>query len=237
MLFFQPEHAMPMNKRKIFDFLRDLQANNSKEWMDENRDRYEEAKEIWCDEIQLYLNRLSKFNMQFSHLKPKQTIMRINNNLLYKPNAPVYKDYFAFDPKKGKNRTSFYLHISPNGSFIAGGLYHPSNDLLKKVRAAIDYNGEEFLKIVSAKPFQTYFGGLAPDEDQLVTAPQGYSQEHKHIELLRRKNFTVIRDVTQKEVLDQDFVDEVEKAFAIMLPMNSYLDKALKFEASPASTL
>lgn len=26
-----------MNKRKIYDFLRDLRENNAKDWMDENR--------------------------------------------------------------------------------------------------------------------------------------------------------------------------------------------------------
>ena len=30
-----------MSKRKIYEFLRDLSENNSKRWMDANRDRYE----------------------------------------------------------------------------------------------------------------------------------------------------------------------------------------------------
>lgn len=216
-----------MSKHKIFNFLTDLEANNSKEWMDANRARYEEAKDIWCDEIQLYLDRLAPYNPDFELLRPRDTIMRINNNLVYKPNQPVYKDSFGFDPKKGRMQSSFYLHISPNGSFLAGGLYHPPTPVLKAVRAAIDYNGGELWNIISREEFIDYFGGLSPDPDALKTAPKGYDQEHTHIKLLRRKNFTVFRDVTKEEFLSETFVDEVEKAFVLMKPFNEYLDQAI----------
>lgn len=33
------------NKKAILDFLKDLSKNNSKEWMDDNRDRYVLAKD------------------------------------------------------------------------------------------------------------------------------------------------------------------------------------------------
>ncbi|WP_235297394.1 DUF2461 domain-containing protein [Portibacter marinus] len=219
-----------MNNRKIFDFLRDLQENNSKEWMDENRDRYHEAKEIWIDQCAAILDRLAKIDPKYGKIEPKSTIMRINNNRMFHPDRPVYKDNFAFSPGEMSD-PALYVHVSPNGSFMGGGLHHPDNKTLKKIRAAIDYDGEELLKILQEDKFQQFYGGLSEDPDQLKTSPRGYSEDHQHIELLRRKNFTAIHSLTQKEVNGSDFTDIVERGFKIIQPFNAYLKKAIDFEA------
>ena len=44
------------------------------------------------------------------------------------------------------------------------------------------------------------FGDLV-DDNPLKTAPKGFSQEHTHIDLLRRKSFAVTVQLTQKEVM------------------------------------
>jgi uncharacterized protein (TIGR02453 family) len=219
-----------MSKRKIYDFLSDLRENNSKDWMDENRERYHEAKDIWLESVAIYLDRLKQYDPEIAALKPKQCIMRINNNNVFHPNKPTYKDSFGFDPYKGRGRVSFYLHLSPSGSFIAGGLYHPSSNQLKKMRAAIDYDGQELLDIVNNKQFNDFFGGFAETEDALKTSPQGYNQDHEHIELLRLKNYVIVREVTQKEVLADDFVDTLELAYKLMQPFNEYLRRGVEFE-------
>lgn len=219
-----------MSRRKVYDFLSDLTDNNSKEWMDENRDRYHDAKDIWLSTIQDILDRLSKHNSYFETVNPKKTIMRINNNRMFHPDRPVYKDNFAFSPGK-KEDPAFYLHVSPSDSFVGGGLYHPENAMLKRIRAAIDYDARELLDIVEAKGFQQVFGGLDDDPDALKTSPQGYTQEHPHIELLRKKNFTALLPLTQKEVIDDSFIDRVEEAYTTIRPLNDWLKKALSVEA------
>jgi uncharacterized protein (TIGR02453 family) len=219
-----------MSKRKIYDFLRDLSDNNSKEWMDDNRARYHEAKDIWLQEIEQILHRLAKYNPKMDKLNPKKTIFRIVNNRMFHPDRPVYKDNFAFSPS-AKEDPSFYVHLSPKESFVGGGYYRPSNDQLKKIRAAIDYDGEEFLKIVNKQSFLDFYGGLSEDAEKLKTSPRDYSVDHRHIELLRRKNFVAIRPLTQKEVISDDFIDILENAFVELQPMNAYLKRAVDFEA------
>lgn len=175
-----------MNKRKIYQFLRDLTENNSKEWMDEHRNRYHEAKEIWLNEIGHILERLSKYDLRYTKIQPRECIMRINNNRMFHPDRPVYKDNFAFSPPS-EGATALYVHVSPSESFLGGGMYRPDNDTLKKIRGAIDYDGENLIKIVDSKSFRDFFGGLSSDPDQLKTSPKGYDQDHRHIEFLRRK--------------------------------------------------
>lgn len=218
-----------MSKRQIFDFLRDLRENNSKEWMDEHRQRYHNAKDAWLEEVDRYLKRLSQHDARLEKLKPKECIMRINNNNVFHPDKPTYKDNFGFDPYRGPGQVSFYLHLSPSGSFVAGGLYHPDRDQLKAVREAIDYDGHKLQKLMAKRDFDDYFGGFGETDDALKTSPRDYSIDHEHIEMLRLKSFVVLHDLTQEEIISDDFIDELEKAFVLIQPFNDYLRKAINF--------
>ena len=220
-----------INKEYIFQFLRDLGDNNSKEWMDENKDRYNTAKERWITEVDLILKRLSKHDSYFEQFKPKDTLMRINNNSMYHPDKPIYKDYFSCSPTR-KNDKFSRIHISTgiSWSFLGSGLWKPEKKVLKQVRDAIDYNGDELLDIINHKKFKNFFGGLAEDSGKLKTSPRGYSNDHKHVELLRYNNLTANVKLTQEMVISDGFVDYVEEAFLTLKPLNDFLEKTISVE-------
>jgi uncharacterized protein (TIGR02453 family) len=217
-----------MSKQKVYTFLKDLTENNSKEWMDNNRGRYHEARDIWLDNVEQFLHCIAKHDPRMENIKPKKTIFRINNNRRFHPNKPLYKDNFGFSPFSSEEAT-FYLQISPNNSFIGGGLWHASSEVLKKIRSGIDYDGEELLRITKQKPFVAFFGDLDPDQSALKTAPRGYDPSHKHIELLRRKNFVATKRLTKKEVTSDELVNIVEEAYLALMPLNTYLKKLMDF--------
>lgn len=221
-----------VQKEYIFRFLRDLRNNNSKEWMDENRERYHTAKERWIEEIALILKRLEKHEPKFTGIKPKSTLSRINNNRRFQPDKHVYKDFFTCSPADNGGRlAAVHISIGSDSSFLGGGIYRPGKEMLDKVRAAFDYNGEEFKKIIGAKKFQTFFGGLNDAMDEkLKTSPKGYSTDHPHIDLLRYKSLVASRSLTEEEVCSNSFVDLVEEAYLIVKPMAEYLNKAIAFE-------
>ncbi len=220
-----------VGKEYIFNFLRDLSNNNSKEWMDENRSRYETAKERWIEEVRLLLQRLSKHDSYFDGISPKSTLMRINNDIRFNPNKPIYKDYFTFSPmKKGEPIAKIHLSTGISWSFLGGGLYKPEKAELKKFRDAIDYDGDEFLEIINSKDFQGFFGGLSEDVDKLKTSPQGYPNDHEHIELLRYKSIIAQAKLTQKIVVSDGFVDYVEEAYLKLRPFTDYLIKVISVE-------
>ena len=216
-----------VQKDYIFRFLRDLQNNNSKDWMDANRDRYETAKACWLNEIDKILERLAKHDSGFSQLKPKDAIERINNNLMYHPEKSTYKDHFGCEPNTVKNQGAVYISVGPSNSFIGGGMHNPEKETLDKVRKAIDYDGQILRDIIDSRDIQNYFGGLSNDPKKLKTSPKSYDQNHDHIELLRRKNFTVMKRLTEDDVTGDHFIDLVEEAYLKMKPLNDYLTKAL----------
>lgn len=216
------------SKKYIFSFLEDLSENNSKEWMDENRNRYHRAKDRWLEEVDAILKRLALHDSYFEQFKPKDTIMRINNNRVFHPEKPIYKDYFSCSPTaKGDPVSKIHISAGVSWSFLGGGLWRPDKEILRQVRDAIDYDGEELLDILNTPKFQNLFGGLAEDPDKLKTAPRGYSQDHEHIELLRYNNLTARAELTKEKVQSDHFVDYVEEVYLALKPFNDYLEKAI----------
>ncbi|NEV93544.1 DUF2461 domain-containing protein [Psychroflexus sp. YR1-1] len=216
-----------MNFERLFDFLETLNKNNSKEWMDEHRSFYETVKTDYVNWLEDLDFKLSKVDADYYSSSGKKAINRINNNLLYHPNKPTYKDHFGAGLDKRPKTGDFYIHLGIDEIFVAGGFYKPKSETLKSIREAIDYNGDEFKDILNSKSFQKHFGGLMEDEDQLKTAPKGFSQNHKHIDLLRLKSFAAMKPLERKDVLAEDFKDQVIETYKAMLPFRRYLNKAV----------
>lgn len=224
---FEDSSYLRMSKRIIFDFLRDLAENNSKRWMDANRDRYEEAKEVWILSCKQLIEQLADIDEYYQGMEAKDAIERINNNLLYHPDKPTYKDHFGFSPGEHKG-AGLYVSVSPSYSFIGGGVHNPDNAMLKDIRIAIDKEGDKLQDILDDKNFREFFdGGLEEDPKMLKTSPQGYPTDHPHIDLLRRKNFTVSTRITQKEVLSDDFPAIVGEGYKRMMPLLHFMRGAL----------
>jgi len=219
-----------MSKAKIFSFLHDLAANNSKDWMDANRKRYHEAKQLWLDEIAIVLERLAQHDPSYASIDPKKTITRItNNNRRFNPDLPLYHTHFACAPTFEMSQPTFFMTVGTEESFLGGGTYRPPSKTLKKIREAIDYDGAELRKIVEAKDFQDFYEGIAADEQKLKTSPRGYADDHPQVELLRYKSFTTQRPFTEAEFVRDDFVDLAERAYLAIRPFNEYLRRAVNF--------
>ncbi|WP_408582614.1 DUF2461 family protein, partial [Myroides odoratimimus] len=79
--------------------------------------------------------------------------------------------------------------------------------------------------IIAEEQFQKYFGELQGEE--LKTAPKGFDKEHPAIDLLRKKQYLVMRSFTDKEVLAPSFKEEVIKTFIAMRPLFDYMSDVL----------
>lgn len=215
-------------KEYIFKFLQDLSENNSKDWMDENRVRYIQAKSYWLEEINSILERLSKHDNHFEQFKPKDTIMRINNNRMFNPDLPIYKDHFAFSPMtKSDGYARVFFSFSPRESFIGGGLWRPQKEVLKEVRSSINYEGEELFNAVNNKEFIAFFGSLGIDNQKLKNVPRGYDKEHKYGELLKYKSISAGIIPSKELLLNNELADIIEEVYLKLKPMNDFFHKAL----------
>lgn len=215
-----------MHFPQLYDFLEKLQNNNNKEWMDTHRKEYHRVRDIhisWLDKMN---EKLAAIDPDYFDTPGKKAINRINNNLMFHPNKPVYKDHFGAGLDQKTKQGDYYIEIGLGQNLLAGGFWRPKKVILDSIRDAIDYNGEELKEIIEKPSFVKTFGGLWQD-DELKTAPKGFSRDHPHIDLLRKKTFAVEVTLSRKQILKKDFEEYLIAVYAEMLPFRRYLREAV----------
>lgn len=218
-----------MNLLPILDFLTDLRAHNEKAWMDANKARYHQIRDMWLEATNLLIQELAPLDTMVANLEAKQCVFRINRDIRFSKDKSPYKNnvgaFLAPGGKKG-GYAGYYLHIEPqNRSFVAGGVYQPSSDVLKQVRQEIDYNAKELEQVINAPRFQQVFGGL--QGDRLKKVPRGYDSAHPQAELLKMKSFLVMHHVTDAQVAQKDFLSQTLQIFQAIIPFNQFLNSAI----------
>lgn len=214
-----------MAKKEIFQFLETLRDNNSKEWMDKNRSWYESTKGEVIELFDPILAELKRVDPRIVQPTARKAISRINNNLMFHPDRPTYKDHFGVVFGYGKGLADFYVGLGLRDIEIAGGLWHPDSEKLKKVRLEIDYEGEKLQKIIESKSFQEQFELYR--QDSLKTTPKGYPKDHQYIELLRLKSFAAFRQITRKDVYSSRFPEMVIESYLAIVPMLDFINTAI----------
>lgn len=215
------------NFKNLIHFLKELQKNNNKEWMDDNRKWYKEVRDDFIEWLDKMNAKIAAIDDDYFDTPGKKGINRINNNLMFHPNKPIYKDHFGAGLDKRPNTGDFYIEIGIERSLFAGGLWRPDPKRLHSIREAIDYNGEELVKIMNGPSFKRTFGRLYEDA-KLTHAPKGYSNDHVNIDLLRNKTFAVAHQFSTNEVLQDDFGKKVIAVYTEMMPFRRYLNQAIQ---------
>ncbi|HET6228407.1 MAG TPA: DUF2461 domain-containing protein [Bacteroidia bacterium] len=218
-----------MIQASTLTFLKNLNKHNNKDWFDANRDAYEEAKTNFIEFVEELILGLAKFDPSVKHQEAKKCVFRINRDVRFSKDKSPYKNNFGASISPGGKKAAtpgYYFHLQPGASFLAGGMWQPEPPHLNAIRQEIDYNADEFKKIISSKPFKTYFGGLS-EEDKLKTVPKGYDKAHPQIELLKHKSFIVVHDLADKIVLGKDFQKHCLAVCKAIHPMNVFLRRAI----------
>ncbi|MDX5320520.1 MAG: DUF2461 domain-containing protein [Bacteroidota bacterium] len=212
----------------IIPFLIDLSANNTKEWFTANKKRFEQAKKEVAQLVDTLIQELAKEEPALKDLSAKDCMFRIYRDVRFSKNKEPYKTNMGAVIAPGGRKSSqafYYLHLDPAGCFLAGGRYMPESDEIKNIRQEIDYNLDEFEKILSEASFKKHFKGL-DDNERLKTTPKGYDADNPAIEYLKNKSFTVSYPFEAKAILKKDFVSHCVEVYQSMRPFNAFLNRA-----------
>lgn len=223
-----------MLSKDSLQFLDDLKANNNREWFLENKKRYEIFKKDYHQLVADFLNIMKPLDSTLEMLEVKNCTFRINRDIRFSKDKSPYKDHIGVwlsSGSKGMNRSGYYVHIARTGSFIAGGLYCPEADDLKKVRKEIAYFHEDLEAILKEKSFQKEFGDFDRNEGNVLkNPPRGYEKEHPAIELLKLKSFETSQKFDIEEVTKEDFVSKMTLKLIMLKPLNDFINRALLSE-------
>lgn len=221
-----------MLQSSTLSFLKKLKKNNNKPWFDANKKEYELAKQDFINLVEDTLKELSKKDIRFGELEAKKCIFRINRDVRFSKDKSPYKTNFGASFIIGGKKSplaGFYIHLEPGNSFMGGGLWMPEPESLKKMRQEIDYNFKEFKTIVEGKAFKAHFGSLAM-EDALKNPPKGYDAENPAIEYLKLKHYVTSRRYSDETLLDKGILKEISKSFNTILPLISFINRAISDE-------
>jgi len=215
---------------ETFAFLRDLRANNTKAWFDENRARYEA---IWKGQAQ---DLIAAISGPMSDLKPPlQAVPRLNGSLrrinrdvrFSKDKSPFSaRLHLIFWTGEHPNRSpGMHLVLHPDGIGYGAGAWGYEPAALTALRARIMDASDRarLLKAVaSARKIGCEFD--APD---LKNIPKGYEAKGDWEHLLRRKGF-VMRTQQRVPVPDwitgPDCVDQIMGLTQACLPLIRWLN-------------
>jgi uncharacterized protein (TIGR02453 family) len=218
----QPPHI----HKSGFDFLTALKKNNNREWFNAHKNTFLQEQALVEVFAEALLQELSSHD-EIETPSGKKSLHRIYRDTRFSADKTPYKTNWSGNFKRATKyrRGGYYFHIEPGNSFIAGGFWGPNPQDLKRVRDDIAFDATPLRKIINSKSFKATFGVLKGE--QVKTAPKGFEIDHEAIDLLRYKQFLLIRKFTDKEVLSADFLKAANQAFKAMRPFFDYMSEVL----------
>lgn len=203
----------PLIKNEVFDFLKELEKNNTRDWFAANKVRFKEI-ETAIKSFYTALMEQMKHHDEIEKLK----VFRIYRDVRFSKDKTPYKAHFAgsFARAGAHLRGGYYLRIKPGETFIAAGFWDPNKEDLFRIRKEFETDASEIRSIINAPAFKNTWGPLVGDE--LKTAPKGFDKEDPNIDLIRKKQFIFVRNLKDKEVLAPGFMDEVNSSFKKIRP-------------------
>lgn len=213
-------------------FLKDLKKNNQRDWFEANRKHYEAAKADFAGLVQNVIDKFGKKDEGIASLKAKDCVFRINRDVRFSKDKSPYKSNMGASFIKGGKKSvlaGYYFHCEPGNSFVGGGLWMPEVDGLKKLRQEIDYNFDEFKKIIGSKKFVAIYKELSDREGtRLSRPPKGYEADNPAIEYIKLKSFVAVTPVSDAELTDKNLVKKITDAFETLQPFIAFVNRALE---------
>lgn len=208
--------------QKAFEFLKQLEKNNNRDWFAQHKSEYDSV----VKENKVFFNQIYTELQEYDKLKGIH-IFRIYRDVRFSKDKTPYKTDFGVGYSRSKPmlRGGYYIQLEPGNSFVGGGFWGPDAKDLLRIRKEFEISTKEIEKITTDETFVKYFGELKGDA--VKTAPRGFDKNHPAIDLIRKKQFVVMRKFTDKEVLSDHFQKEVLQTLLAMRPFFDYMSEVL----------
>ncbi len=209
----KPAPGFPGFRPAALQFLRDLAANNNRDWFLENKPVYE--REVVAPMRLLLADVISALATAGSQLTgdPAKAIFRIHRDVRFSKDKLPYKTNSGAVLRKagaGKFDGILYIHLDPAGCFLAAGFYLPEKEALEAIREAI------YIDPARANALRADLAGRKLGFDMseaLSRMPRGFEEaaESPVADLLRLKSFTVRRDLSPADLAKPAVVAKIAK--------------------------
>ncbi|MGB5554792.1 MAG: DUF2461 domain-containing protein [Flavobacteriaceae bacterium] len=215
-----------------FQFLLNLEKNNTREWFDSHKKEFKGHETA----VKRFFASLMEGLKTYDDIE-KMKMFRIYRDVRFSHDKTPYKTHFAgsFSRMGAKARGGYYLHLKPGDSFIATGFWEPNKEDLLRIRKELEFDAKPFRKVINEKSFKKTWGELVGDE--VKTAPKGFDKEHENIDLIRKKQFIFVRKFSDEAVFDKNFGEHVVDSFRAIRPYFDLMSEVLTTDLNGVSLL
>lgn len=233
-LLFHSEYFFSM--KTAISFLRELIANNHRDWFNQNKQYYKEAQNEFNCFIDSVIPEIRSFDSSIGDVQTKNCVFRIHRDIRFAHDKTPYKNHLgAYIAQSGRKSPlgGYYFHIEPDGagylnsSMWAGGIYNPDAPTLKAIRTDIYEHPQEYKSIIQNKEFTNTFQWF--DGNKLSTAPKGFPKDFPDIELIKRKDFSFYRNIDEQTLYSDRLLEETINVFKQMKPFNDFMNRAILY--------
>jgi uncharacterized protein (TIGR02453 family) len=211
---FQPE---------AIHFLLELSIHNDRAWFQPRKREYErllkEPLEALCIDLG---ERFAARSIPLT--ADERSPFRIYRDVRFSKDKSPYKTHLAASFALASDETDGaghgvggYFHFEPDHCYIGGGMWHPERPRLEAWRSLVDREPRRVHAAIEDPGFVAAFGGV--DGDRYVRVPAGFPADHAEADLLRLKDVTFGRGLSDDEALAPDLPDRLADAFAAATPV------------------
>jgi uncharacterized protein (TIGR02453 family) len=214
-------------------FLVDLALNNDRAWFTPRKPEYERLLkgplEALCADLAL---ELAELDVPLRS-DPKKSPFRIYRDTRFSKDKSPYKTAVAASfgwvgptsaagaAGPGWEGAGGYFHLSPEGAYLGGGMWHPESGRLAAFRRAVDEDPDRVLAALEERGFRARFEPV--HGDALKRIPAGYPPDHPHADLLKLKDVTFGRQLDEEEIFSADLPRTMANDFASAVPVMAFL--------------
>lgn len=219
-------------KPAIFEFLKELEANNEKPWWEANKGRYLSlVRDPALEFISDFGASLTPFSPHFvadartfggSLMRPYRDMRFSNNMTPYKTNVGIQ---FRHEAGKDVHAPGIYVHIEPGACFVGVGLWNPKPAVAHSIRRHINDHPDAWRTAAHTEAFENTWG-LSHAEDSLKRLPSQYDPDHPFVDDIRLKSFIASRALSQKAITSTSFADDLSTDLGRARPLAAFLCEA-----------
>jgi uncharacterized protein (TIGR02453 family) len=185
---------------EALQFLVQLALNNDRSWFQPRKADYERLLKEPLEELCTAL--AGEFAARGIPLAadPARSPFRIYRDVRFSRDKSPYKTAVSASfPWSGEGGgVGGYFHLEPGEVFVGGGMWHPEPTRLAAWRRLVAEDPARVHAAIDDPAFRSAFGELSGD--RLKRAPAGIAPDHPEIELLRLKDVTFGRRLSDHDV-------------------------------------
>lgn len=197
-------------------FLKDLKANNDREWFTANKKIYEQVikfpAEAFCSGMCAELHELTG-------VTHRSKVFRIHRDIRFSKDKTPYNAHLhiSFFPTEETGFSpGWFFGLSPEKLTLGAGVFRFDNSGLDEYRIRVDgAEGETLAKIVD----HLVKSGARINEPPLKRVPSGFAKDHPREALLRRKGLALWSDMKNDIVTKPDLVKNCVAEFGRLKPV------------------